>query len=543
VNPPLIRTLAAIPTWLSSARRDWSHYLGGQSDRPEFRVGWDFIANNGRQTFRYFTWGRIVCIPFSVLTGWLCYRWSSDLYGRRAGLVAATLWCFLPEAISNGQLITPDSGATCIGLAFWYSYWRWQRSPNWLGILVLAVLLGLAVLAKTTWLVAYPLVLLTWMAHCRHHSRAGNALTRWVPQLTTLLVVSIYVINLGYLFEGTGRRLGDYSFLSSTLRGETTGAAGNRFADSWIAQLPVPLPKNFVLGIDMQKYEFDDKDYDSYLRGTWRKQGWWYYYLYGLAIKTPLGCWGLLAMASLTRGERRPRFIAAPLLLPGLAIIVLVSSQTGFNHHLRYVLPAMPYLLILASRVFARFPVVCSRYSRARGRVAAALVCWSITSSLTTFPHSQSFFNESMGGPCHGPRHLLNSNVDWGQDVFRVRQWLEKHPEAAPLHYAPYCNFDINAAAPNAPWIRMTGYPLRAGWYALSVNELNRPDQRYSTFSRLAPVAFVGYSTHVFHLSASDIRGHIGLSSVKDVQDFGGECGGKGNCNDEVAKPLKTNRR
>ncbi len=60
--------------------------------------------------------------------------------------------------------------------------------------------------------------------------------------------------------------------------------------------MPVPLPRNYVLGIDLQKSDFENQDM-SYLRGQWRVGGWWYYYLYAMAIKVPLGTWVLLLLA------------------------------------------------------------------------------------------------------------------------------------------------------------------------------------------------------------------------------------------------------
>ena len=52
--------------------------------------------------------------------------------------------------------------------------------------------------------------------------------------------------------------------------------------------------------------------------------------------------------------------------------------------------------------------------------VTATLACWYISSSLWVYPHSLSYFNESIGGPLNGPEHLLGSSVDWGQDELYV---------------------------------------------------------------------------------------------------------------------------
>jgi hypothetical protein len=55
--------------------------------------------------------------------------------------------------------------------------------------------------------------------------------------------------------------------------------------------------------------------------------------------------------------------------------------------------------------------------------VVAGSFCWFLVSSLCIYPHSLSYFNESIGGPLNGPKHLLGSNVDWGQDLRYVFWW------------------------------------------------------------------------------------------------------------------------
>lgn len=59
--------------------------------------------------------------------------------------------------------------------------------------------------------------------------------------------------------------------------------------------------------------------------------------------------------------------------------------------------------------------------------------CWFLASSLSVYPHSLSYFNESIGGPLNGPKHLLGSNVDWGQDLRYLKWWSEQNLHEAPL--------------------------------------------------------------------------------------------------------------
>ena len=71
---------------------------------------------------------------------------------------------------------------------------------------------------------------------------------------------------------------------------------GNRFTNSNLGELPVPLPTDYLRGIDVQWQDFE-QGWHSYLRGEWRNHGWWYYYLYALAVKVPLGSWVLVVCA------------------------------------------------------------------------------------------------------------------------------------------------------------------------------------------------------------------------------------------------------
>ena len=42
-------------------------------------------------------------------------------------------------------------------------------------------------------------------------------------------------------------------------------------------------------------------------------------------------------------------------------------------------------------------------------------------------PDYLAFFNELAGGPGRGPEYLVDSNIDWGQDVKKLVHWLDAH--------------------------------------------------------------------------------------------------------------------
>lgn len=537
VNPPLVRMVAGAAVLFSGAKADWQDYDRGEGLRRESDVADRFVQLNGQESSWYYTLGRWACIPFSLLGGWVCFRWARELYGQAAGLVALVLWCFCPNVLGHAQLLTPDAGATALGITAAYMFWRWLRVPTWTGAFFSGVLLGAALLTKLTWIIVLALWPMLWLV-CRQPWRRNTgspARPAEIAQLALILAAALYTLNAGYGFEGSLTRLGQYQFVSQSLGGNAgprhDAPRGNRFAGTRLGALPVPLPKNYVLGIDLQKRDFE-RGFWSYLRGQWRYGGWWYYYLYGLAVKVPLGTWALAIAAVLASLGRMP--FARPwrdeivLVAPAVAVLALVSSQTGFNHHLRYVLPMFPFAFVWMSKVAQAWELG----HRKLQKVVVVAVAWSLASSVWIYPHSLSYFNELVGGPMRGYEHMDNSNIDWGQDWLYFKRWLERHPEACPLGIAYSFAVDPGilgvqyAPVPSGPdpigrrqAVRPESLGPQPGWYAISVNELIHPHEPFAYFRHLKPAARVGYSILVYHVTeeeADHVRRRLGLPPLGD---------------------------
>ena len=544
VNPPLVRMVAALPVLAVGAKANFGLL---DQERAEFVAGGDFVAANKERSLFLFTIARWACIPFAWVGGVICFLWARDLFGALAGILAVALWCFSPNILAHASLITPDAGATALLVAACYFFWRWLRSPSWEHAILAGIILGAAELTKTTFILFYLFLPIMWLLYRFPDRAAMTHARRWTLETVMVFVclaVSVFVINLGYGFEGSFTKLGEFRFVSDTLTGQAVNVAGNRFADTWLGEIPVPVPKDYVLGIDVQRRDFEHFGRPSYLAGEFKDTGWWYYYLYALAIKTPLGIWGLLLLVialRLARWERltplHPLRDELVLLLPAILILTIVSCQTGFSEHLRYVLPMVPFVFIWISQIAAaaRFPspdagerlgARASFSSQARGvgwrtALAGGLLAWAIGSSLLVYPHSLSYFNELVGGPTGGSAHLLGSNADWGQDLRYLRWWLDEHPDVDSLHLA-YCGgcdpacLGLKFTTPPSGVRETNEMPeLRPGWYAISVNLLRGypwsacngqgghtvyERNALSYFLQLRPVAFAGTSIYIFHI-------------------------------------------
>jgi hypothetical protein len=561
VNPPLSKMLAVIPVMAADPVLDFGEIRDEPGVRAEWVIGPRFASTNQARLFDLICLARLMGLGWSALGGLLIFVWSRSLYGGVAGCLALALWCFEPNILGHAPLVTSDVPAAVMGLAATYAFVGFLRAPTWHRSTCAGVVLGLAVLTKFTLILFYFLWPTLWLACAVSLRRSGSSgRTPGLPLISTrtpslrvqlaqnalILVISILVINLGYAFDGTLKPLGEYGFSSRAFTGLPDSGRpgvwegpGNRFRGTGLGSLPVPLPADVLLGIDVQRRDFESR-WRSFLAGEWRRQGWWYYYLYALGLKLPIGTIALmlvgLAATVATRRTDGRRVDEVVLVATSVALLAFVSSQTGFSHHMRYALTALPYLMVLAGRLAEWW----TSRARLRGVAIAGLLAWSIISSLSTYPHSLSYFNEIAGGPENGHEYLLDSNIDWGQDLLDLKRWLDANPEAQPLGLAYFnivdpkiLGIDFTLPPPSSQHgsttVSAEEVGPHPGYFAVSVNFLHGMEfsvadgtgdfkgvaiDDFAYFRRFNPIAKAGYSIYIYHITleqAEAARREMGL--------------------------------
>ena len=490
VNPPLPRLIASLPVAIAAPDAVVHVPAGRLGVRIEGAAGRS-LFNKNRDALALLFLARLTTIAWAVLGAWLAHRWARELWGRGPALGVLILWCTEPLLGGHAQLVTPDVPAATAGLAAAYACHRLLERPTVLRAATCAVALGIALLAKFTLLALVPAFAIA--------IGAARQMRRRFALGAMVLAGALVVVNAGYGCRGTGTPSGELPLTSRA--GIALGAA--------LAPVPSPVPADYLLGLDAQRRDFETGA-PSYLRGEWRWGGWWHYYLYALAVKLPpahlaLVVAGLVAGIAGLRRSRRALVLVAPCVL----VIVLVSSQTGFNHHARYVLPAMPFALVLAGG-----PIAWLARSRRRAIAAAVAAVVSTASVAAAYPHWLSYFSPLAGGPTRGADHLLDSNVDWGQDLLALRDWLAEHRRGRPLALAYFGPVDpavLGIAYAPPPLFA----PLRPGLYAISVNFVRGmagrsftgtggiyrvPPAGLSYATALRPIARAGYSILIFEV-------------------------------------------
>ncbi|HID21369.1 MAG TPA: glycosyltransferase family 39 protein, partial [Planctomycetaceae bacterium] len=346
LNPPLIRLWAALPLLATDAQVD---------PAPADLLGYGdmFLQRNGKTYRRLFLLARGMIVVLSVLTGLVLARWAEQWFGGKAACLAALLWFADPNVLAHGSLVTTDVGAAFFFVLTLYLLWRWARERKRRQAIAFGVWLGLAQLAKYTCVLLVPVSIVLWFAW-RPRQRpadagraaADGAARSLVGQWGLALALSLVVINAGYLFRGSGTPLRQYRFQSQMLRG---------LADrmGWLADVPVPLPADYLLGLDAQRHVMEGK-HPVFLDGQWRTDGFRSYYVKTLIYKLPHSVHWLLLVSLvllLDRGDpdRRRRFSSLWLLLP-FGLLVALASFSRMQLGLRYVLPVLPLLYLVVAQ-------------------------------------------------------------------------------------------------------------------------------------------------------------------------------------------------
>ncbi len=498
VNPPLARLLAALPVWALGGGVDRFNFTGNPGSRPEWELAFFYVISKKEDCFFWFFIARLTLIPLCLFGTYVIWRIALILYGKRPAILAASLWAFSPTSLNYGASITPDICVTVFSLFTVLKFYRFIQKPTLLTSTTFGLSFGLALSSKFTAILLLPVFILYFVWYFRSRFILNIFLFFWS------VLLSLFVIACVYDFDRLFFSLGSFEFVSSALKGpENSEFYGNRFSETICGIIPMPVPADYIKGIDIQKRDFEG-NFKSYLFGETRDSGWYYYYLVSLFLKEPIAIW-IMLLASIAFYTTSHRFdfessnnygLEILIYSSGLFVFLFVSSQTGFNHHFRYVLPFLPSFYLLISKVF---------FLKIHRRSTVTLIItlgFYIYSSLSVYPREYAFFSEAVGGSENGWKYLEGSNLDWGQDLPAVKEWVKQNIDKKPikfLYFPEFHNFSLIGidVIPGYNLIDGNG-PKEGGWWIVCNGVL--VDNRFKFFRDLPPNHKISVSTNVFYV-------------------------------------------
>lgn len=473
-NGNLPQRLAAIPAVLEGASfpslddADWR-----RSDVYAF--GRKFFFERGNDIDRLLANGRAMIALLGVLLGTLVCAWSWRTYGAEGGLVSLAGFVLCPTLLAHGALATSDMAAALTFTASTGLLWILLARVT--SVTLLASCLSAAALflskfsAPVIVIIAVALACVRLLTREPIHLQVGRRVHSIVTPAARLAVftalglvhalVIVFAIwaSYGFRYEAfhAPPRDGEQLLVNWTLvlsgPDDRTPSTIGRMID--VARERRLLPESYLYGF-AHTVKFSQSR-RAFMDGEHSLTGWTSYFPYAFLIKTPLPVLALVLLGLVvTLRDLAFRRMATPwLVLLGVYWIFAITTNLNIGH--RHLLPIYPALFILAggAGLLLQRAVASSGANRplaepsGRGKrkprpprgqatpgrplvhagaiATGVLLVWQGVESFAIRPHYLAYFNQVAGGPEEGYKHLVDSSLDWGQDLPALKGWIDEH--------------------------------------------------------------------------------------------------------------------
>ncbi len=534
-HPPLVKLLAALPVVL--ARPHISYAIPSWQEGNQWAFARDLLYEQGNDADTLLILGRLPMIALSLTLGFVLYLWGRRLGGDLAGILTLGWYIFDPNFLAHGRYITTDVSVTLAYAATLYALLRLLERWTWKRALGFAVLFGLAQVTKFSALFLYAIILLVpavW--------HIGKLPIKKLLQRTAAvfgLAVAGALVAILLIYGGQVQKGANDPWITAQYQERDAILADNQLSQQpptiqRVIRLTDPatptgrLVRKFTLETWIPSWSYfkgvvlvlnhDLWGHLAYLNGRHSNVGWWWYFPLAIAVKTPLATLIMLSLAlvALARPSTRRHLLQQRgiSILLGACVLYLVWSLTSkLNLGVRHVFPFYSAVFVLVGIFLASVLRAGKPWLRL---AVGGIVGLYVTSSILAYPTYTAYFSEIVGGKPNGPRYLVDSNIDWGQDGKRLRAYLEKHAipyvcmsyfgQANLAYYGLDTRYLPSENDPHAPKdIQCV--------VAISVSSLLSQDGAYAWLRQYEPDARVGGSIYVY-----DFR--KGRSPVKMQKPF-----------------------
>ena len=448
-HPPLIKDLAGLPLQFLPLKfpdqlAAWTTDVNGQ-----WESGWNFLYHIGNNADLILFWSRLPILVLGVAFGAVFYRYVRRRWGTAAGLLALLFYALSPNILAHAHYVTTDLGATIFIFIALAAFVRFVEQPSRQNVVILSVALAAANLAKFSAVLLYPflgvmtlIVIVLWRRPLQATARRKRLLGGFLgaAALSVIWIWLYYVPHTINMPEAVQDRL-----ISGVLTQGLSYPVGQvLMAINGFDPLR-PLVQ-YILGVTMVYVRFDGGNV-TYFAGAVTSQSFHGYFPVLFMVKTQVALLLLglatfgVALARLRVGAHGLGRRVAESFRGHLALWVLgsfgafyfaISVLGNLNLGIRHILPVyLPMFVLVAVGTVTLYRQLTAspKWRPAAAGVLTALLVWYAGSTIAAHPHYLSYFNELIGGPNNADQFFSDSNVDWGQDLRRLKTYVSEHPE------------------------------------------------------------------------------------------------------------------
>lgn len=442
-HPPLAKDLAGIGLQFVHVNGDafnsrfWNDDLNGQ-----WEFGKKLIYGSGNDAVKLIRAAKLPLFLFFIFCAFLIWKFTRKIYGENAAMLATFLFAFSPTVIAHSRFVTTDMAALFGVMIGSYFFFKYLQSPTRKNFILAGIFFGVAQLCKFSVFLLAPYFVVLALLYAFLFGKKHPFREAGTKLLFTILIMMIgyifvvwpvyYVQNRNYPVE---RQKAETKILLSTHGNKPLVAFVNYFSDKPVVRAMA----NYGLGFLMVTQRATGGN-TTYFMGDVRNWAWPQYFPIVYFLKEPLPFWIMLAGVALFFSVRlkkpsfnykritehfRNHFIEYAMLL-WLAIYWATSIKSNLNIGVRHLMPVYGFTFILLSGQIGKIYTLLKNKAKAVNAfvlILAALMCWYVYENISVYPYYLTYFNQVAGGPAGGSRYVVDSNLDWGQDLKRLSDW------------------------------------------------------------------------------------------------------------------------
>ncbi len=483
-----------------------------------WQIGYDMVYHSGYNPQLVLILARLPFILMSMILALFVFFWAKELYGIKGGLLAICLYTFSTSIISQSNMALTDFTVTFFIFLTMYCYWKFRTFGKKKHLYLTSVFFACALLSKLTGLVLVPSLAILIFYDAVKNQKAKKF---WLAGKNILTISAIVFL---VMFAAFGFQ---FKTLKSVMPQHYVDRAYEEFGAKFhnekirnaaiyaFEKIPIPFPAYFF---SLGAVGFTSKEgiFSVFLDGKIFSKSPWYYPIAVFLYKTQISLFLLLMLSIAFFKKIKSKDILNEYIqvLPMIFIFVLFMLNK-MTAGLRHILPIYPFLFVFCSKI-------AKLKNKWLGFAIAILIAHYILSSLFIFPHYFSYFNEIAGGASNGYMHLVGANLDNGQDLPRLKKYMEDHGikkiklsyfgTADPKDYVDYeylpSPYFQHWVPDYKPYVTVTNRSedcsAKKGMIAISATNLQNVHMINQTcfdwLKKYEPVEKIGYSIFVYDI-------------------------------------------
>ncbi len=526
-HPPLVKDLSGLPLLLMNINFPyqswgWDTALTVDSSRTpvwqtDVGFGNDLLYYSGNDAQNMMRYGRIPIILIGILLGFYVFKFVREQWGDLTGIIALVFYSFSPTFLAHTRLVTTDVAAAAAFFISFYYFHKWFKTPTKRNLIIFGIVLGVSFLAKFSTFLLIPifgLIIMGWIFLQARRWKISTA-KKYISGFFLVLVIAYLVVGAVYAYHiwnyPAQKQIMDTTFILSTFKFKPLVDVS-----VWISsQSYLRALGEYFLGFLMVLQRSGGGNTTYYL-GEVSADGSRSYFPMMYLLKEPLAYILLtlfalfLALKKVIRQKISIEFFKNNFTEFGMLLVLAVywffSITSNLNIGVRHILPTIPFIYVLTASQISNW----IKNSIKKSLLVLALFIWASVSVVSVWPSFLAYYNEIAGGANRGYMFAVDSNLDWGQDVLRLSQYLEKNNieeikldyfSGAPAEY--YIKtariIPFNREIPQKGWLAVSASVLQGACKGDKI-PCSYNERSYTWLDQYKPVTKIGYSVFVYKI-------------------------------------------